>query len=1020
MPITDDEINSDDDSEFLDENRPDYAVDAPGDIPLLPEGHKPKASLLRMAESSRMSEVQCSRFLSSVELDLIRPPEERLNLQPLFEACCRNGSRNWLNPAQYLKQLDLILEKYLCSGVERSRVLSPITALLTGLAEQGINPAAFLQYVILPRIEGDNHWRMWNEHHLEALKLIGEFLLSMKGRPPFDREYSGSGDNRLVRDIVLVKYVGRPLSGFPSGELKNSGLMERYRLAWQTLSLDNPFTILFMKTNLLHFMYTMSGRIDLVQLVAIVESMPEIERGFRENFPAGSFNLDLKTLKMSLYNYDISRSVYERKRKGFSDYDFVVELRAYLSIIVALLGTGSGIYLCGYFAVRLSALKSPDAARLFERLILAIEDNGGRNIYTWHTRRMLSFPASERESYIEMVETNGGVDPSYPVVETFFNGNGLEQFSEKSFDAKLNTLGITREDFDPSLLITAGRAGGEFRVPHHAWITAYLKHYPERRVQIDRFRSEVVNGDDRRWDDERVKQIDGLGIPLHRPLLHSVIPGLSGAIEYKSNSFAGLMLRYRGVTQIEPLPLLHQFSVPVREAATFNKLLSAEVRSRVNMTVIRDGWSCIENGEGASPDNVVYFLNLEYTRLREAFLAKQGEIIETGRNLASIPEAGEKHKLEKKLRSHEKGVQHIKSQMELYDSILSETGFMNSREKVIAALIVAGKQASPGDEFARYASVLLLDRYSSDATLQGRLEVLRNDVAIDLIHLGQLEMLVETIDTLGRTLAADTDLKNAIESMVSRSGELEGLLSPFVLLKSKKLSMEALDAALRKITGFARLTAERGKWQEIIESFNDHGTRFFDPYRIYASRSAVDAYYGDMGSICLSAMPEAVEDPAMQVFRLVSDTDIKIKGVMLMYRSAGGLSSCMKKRVPFWHSFAFNPIPSMLHKMTRRQQLYLYLNFRRVLERVCKESGIPVVISGIYSWGIVSNDSSFAELILAFERRFGAVEVSDAAGLSLLYSEASYSEAMVIVDPARGETFIADKLLERFYPGDGE
>jgi hypothetical protein len=125
----------------------------------------------------------------------------------------------------------------------------------------------------------------------------------------------------------------------------------------------------------------------------------------------------------------------------------------------------------------------------------------------------------------------------------------------------------------------------------------------------------------------------------------------------------------------------------------------------------------------------------------------------------------------------------------------------------------------------------------------------------------------------------------------------------------------------------------------------------------------------------------------------------------------------MKKIVPFWHSFAFNPIPSMLHKMTRRQQLYLYLNYRRVLENVCRDSGMPVVISGIHSWGIVSNDSSFADLILAFERRFNGVEIGDAAGLSLLYSEASYSEAIVVADPARGETFIADKLLEGFYRG---
>ncbi len=1018
MPLTDNEITySDDDSEFLDEERSDDGGDDPGEAPLLPDGHRPKRALLRLAECSLMSEGQCSRFLASVELDLLRPPDERLNLQPLFEACCRIGNKSWLNPAQYLNKLDAILEKFLCSGAERSAVLSPLTVLLTELAEQGINPAAFLQYIILPRIENDNDWRRWNEHHLDALKLIGEFLVTMKGAPPFHREFLGSGDTRLLRDVVLVKYVGRPLSGFTLSELKKEDLLERYREAWQMLKVDNPFTILFMKTNLLHFMYTMSGRIDFVQLVAIIENMPAIETGFRENFPERCFNLDVKTLKMSLYKYDISRSVYERKRKGFSNYDFVVELRAYLSIIVALLGTGSGIFLCGYFAARLSALKSPDAASLFERLILAIEDDGGKNIYVWHTRRMLSHPPDEREAYIEMVETNGGVDPSYPVAQRYFDGAELELYSEKSFNAKLKALGITKEDFDPQVISQLNAGRGEITVPHHAWISAYLKHYPDRRVDIDRYRSEVVAGDDRSWDDERVRELDALGIPLHRPLLHSVIPGLSGAISYKSNTFAGLMHQYRSVAQIEPIPVSHEFRVPVREVSSFDKLLSAEVRSQVNMTVIKQAWSCIESEAAVSPDNVTYFTNMEFEKLKEAYSPKERELIETGSVMASLTEGAEKQKLEKKVRSLEKASAHIKSQMELFESLLRETGYMNAKEKIITALIVAGKQAETGDDFARYAAALLLDRYSGDATLQGRLEVLRNDVAIDLIHLGQLEMLVETIDTLGRAVAGDSDLKGALESLISRNEEVEKLLAPFILLKSKKLSMEAIDAALRKLTGFARLTAERGKWQEILESFSEQGKRFFEPYRIYASRSAVDAYYGDMGSICLSGIPEAVSDPALQVFRLASDSDRKIKGVMLMYRSSGGLSSCMRKRVPFWHSFAFNPIPSLLHKMTRRQQLFLYLNFRRVLERVCSHSGIPVVISGIHSWGIVSNDSSFADLILAFERKFNGVEVRDAAGLSLLYSEASYSEAIVVADPARSETFIAERLLERFYGG---
>lgn len=39
-----------------------------------------------------------------------------------------------------------------------------------------------------------------------------------------------------------------------------------------------------------------------------------------------------------------------------------------------------------------------------------------------------------RAGYIDLIEANGGVDPSYPVMDRYFNGNGLEQLSEKEFN----------------------------------------------------------------------------------------------------------------------------------------------------------------------------------------------------------------------------------------------------------------------------------------------------------------------------------------------------------------------------------------------------------------------------------------------------------------------------------------------------------------------------------------------------------------------------------------------------------
>jgi len=837
----------------------------------------------------------------------------------------------------------------------------------------------------------------------------------MKQELPFNREYLGNGQTKLVRDIVLVKYVGKPLSVFPLSELRDSELMDRYRIAWQRLRIDNAFTILFMKTNVLHFMYTMSGRIDFIQLVAIIENMPEIENGFRENFSDRCFNLDVTRIEMNLYDYDMSRAVYDRKQKGFSSHDFVVELRAYLSIILALLGTGSGIYLCGYFARRLSALKNPDTAQLFERLILTINDNGGKNIYKWHTRQMLNLSADRRDAYIDMIDANGGCDPAYPVPGMFFDGTELESHDQLSFESKLKALGITRDDFDKDILADSGYQGkSSFSIPHHAWISAYIKHYPNRKGDIDRYRDEVISGTDRSWDQNRAREIDALGIALHAPLLHSVIPGLSTSLQSKSNSFAGLMTVYGTVTDIEPLPVSRDFKVPVREFDSFDRFVNAEVRSRINMVIINQVWRYVEDLHDARPNNVAYFVNIEYTKIREPLALKEQEYFEAGDALAKMADGPQRTALKKKAASLEKAVARMKQQSEVYESLLRELEFMNDREKIISCLIAAGKLSEPGNEFAVFTVRLLIERYASDATLQGRLNVLRSDVAVDLIHLRQLEMLVETIDGLARLVSVDTELEKTINSNETRRENLEELLAPFIIVRSKKLSMEAIDAALRRVTGFARLTAERARWQELLDLLEKKDTKFFEPYRLYASRTIMDAYYGDMGSICLSGIPEAIKDPSLQVIRLTSGSERKIKGIALMYRSQSGLSSYMQKRGAFWHAFAFNPIPSLLHHLTKRQQLYLYLNYRRIIEDVSHNTMLPVVVSGIHTWGIVSNDNSFSELILSVEKRFNAIEVDDAVGLSLFYSETSYKEAMVIVDPGRPETFLAEKLLENF------
>jgi hypothetical protein len=99
--------------------------------------------------------------------------------------------------------------------------------------------------------------------------------------------------------------------------------------------------------------------------------------------------------------------------------------------------------------------------------------------------------------------------------------------------------------------------------------------------------------------------------------------------------------------------------------------------------------------------------------------------------------------------------------------------------------------------------------------------------------------------------------------------------------------------------------------------------------------------------------------------------------------------------------------------MSTRQQLILYLNYRKLFEEVSAVTGRIVVLSGVSSYGILSNDSSFRDLFLSYEKRYRPVRVHDACGLELYYNEKQFADAFVIIDPEKPETFRAEMDLKK-------
>jgi len=956
-----------------------------------------KKRLRKLAESSQLSKKQVYRFMAWTELDLLRKDDERLDIRRLFEAYCEKGSRFWLDPSPWLKELDRVLELYAGKGPERQRVLSPFIDLLVECALNDINPTSFLQYIMHPRLGVDSDWRQWTERHLQPLTLIYGLLKKLREHPPFDRPVLGSGGNQLTRDVVLVKYGGKPLSFYSEVDLSNPVLGERYLHAWQDLNLDNAFTIFFMKANVLHFMYSFSGRISFQHLIAILEQMPRIEEGFRENFPSDWFDINVSAIPLSLYDYDIQRSISQRKDRGFKNTDFVRELRAYMKIIISLLQTSAGIYLCGFFAKRLTALKNPDIADTFASLVDVLHDNGGKHIYTWHVRQLLRKKREDRAAYIQYIVDNGGSDPEYPAPRDVFTDVDEVYYHEKDSEDVLGQLGITMEDIARSSNRNITSLDRREVTPGMI-LNGYMYRYPEKKEVIGAFIDEICAGEDRNWTPQRIEEIDSLGHALHYPILKRVIRGLGSLLftGTKSRSFTGLYWKY----SIESSKYFRDASVSFNlssidssKYSSIDHKIRQQVRKQLDLKTFHQVWECLmENG--TSIDGLIRHMNRMSSGLMEPIQKQQEEIIELTRDPDAIDE-----KLQKKISKKEKSLEVLQTQKAELDAVMDL--FEQSPQedmKFLLVLVVAGAKGKTGDEFTRELAGYMVRRYGSDPSIADRLFYLREDVPIELLTFEQAGWIINTVEALARHL--NNDVNRILEKYSDREEEILEVTAPFLVTRSKRLDVDALDAAFRYMFSYNKMTGLLAQWQEIIEENNLQEKSRLD-FSIFTSRTPLDAYFGDMGGICLSAHPEFSQQPGFINCRLVSHQDRAIVGMALLYLSPFTLHDYDPNSRGFWHAFAINPLSSLLNSLTKKNQLAIYLHFRTLFEKVAVQSGYPVVLSGLTTMGIVSNNDYLAGKIIALEKDWGAFETLHAVGLDVYYDESDFAHGLVIIDPVR-------------------
>jgi len=993
-------------------------------IDSLPANPKFKTFKNRIA-ASKASKPAITPFLASVEIDMER--QKPIGIKKLFTIWLEKGNKYWLNPMDKnsgLGALEEILFKYQ-GGIQ---TLKPFIQLLTDIAESGISPRAFTEYVILPRMCQDYNWRKWQENHIEALSIIANLLREAKQHPPFNLEHLGSGKTKLARDIVLVRYIGRPLSQYQTAQLRDEEKLNNYRETWRKISLQNPLSLFFMRNNALHFIYIMSGKIDLVQLIAIVEQLPDIERAFTSAFPDA--NINIKNIKaMFLYDYDIDTAIQARKNSGFHSLDFAAEIKAYFSIVNALLRKATGVYLCAYYARLLKRFKNPVIAEFINRLVRIIDDRGGMHIYKWHTQKLLGITKINMHRYIQFIEENRGCDPQYPRLHLIFRDE----------DAARETIDVS--NLADNLGLSGTFLKNKVSVSYKDLLNAYMNKYPDTRSTIEKFQNNFLAGSDRQWSREYLRQLDLLGNEersLHGPLLRSVIRGIGcGWSMSKSFSFTQLYEQYGAVHSSVFINARTSFRMPIIKIGESSAEKDKFARKQINLLNIEKVWGALDTTGQVNVNNALLFLNNRLIELNEPLeKAFERKIAYEHEYHASPDNETYIKKLEKDIAKQDKTISALQNKKQHYSGIIEKFNSLNDLQKFIAALILAGagdksakhdnannnplsgasreeEDSQPVMDFSGFAAALLLQRYKHLESIAARLNFLKDDVSVDVLSYQQLIYLLNLLETLFFELREDKE----IDSVLSADTVLQEILEQYIITKKKEITKDALDAAAKKITAFASIQSERAKWQGILINMEEKNEKYFHNMEIYTSKTFMDSHYGDMGGICLSTQPQQILRTGFLVQRLADLTDRQIIGMSALYLSTSGFSSGTVKANNYWHAFAFNPLFSFLKNCAPEQALFLYLQFRLNIEKTAMMTKLPVVLSGIESsGGLISNSGHFEKLIRNYEAgKPTAVKVHNAKGFSVYYSQEEFAKALVIIDPRGYEDTDDPALIPTFY-----
>lgn len=811
--------------------------------------------------------------------------------------------------------------------------LRPIVGLLTGLARAGVSPFAFLEYVVLPRLRDDRNWRRWTRAHLPVVRAVAGLIFALTQSAPYDKPRIGSAQHAVLTDVFLVKYIAGALAGRGVGDLSEAAVEEVQR-AWGSLELTTHGFLLFLRYNVRPLLARIGNRLDIVRYLEVVDALRPIETAMAVH---PSWRDGTRVHDALLWGTDAATEFDRRERRGYKAIHFLREFKALLSVYRTMLERIGGCVAVDTVVSRMRNAADSDTSVRIAELVASLADTGGRHTYVWHATRLVRLDGEKADAFVADIRMAGGAHPDYPRYRELFAYDAF-RFAGGPLHRIAVALNLAGSDSDTA----KAEKRPVYRSPRDV-LQAFVDRHPEVLPVVQQFKSDAANGRDVHWTQEDLLRFDTLDgwtddpvqvSALHGLLLYATIRGISGQYTrgVRSGSVSNLWKSFR----LDPNPRALRYDAEFTRAALSTRSdHEKRAREKTNVSAVSGVWQRIATADRASTP--LDAIGGRYRNLSRDLAWAQGE-------------RGIDHPATRRLSEQVDTLSYVQDQWESW----SDEG------RLCAVLLLAGY-------FGRKAEALRA------AALQAALGWAVDDS-------GDRERL-----------ASDQEVTAWVES----TGETEGgdTLASLALTRRKEVTPEAIDAAFRSIVNLSVLAKELAKWRE-HGADSDHSGGDGPRYRLFTSRTPLDSYYGDMGATCLSSSPVHVSDPGFVNIRLSDLKRNEIVGQAAMQYVNGTVQSVSVRG--YWFAFAFNPVRAVTNGLGRTEQISLYRQFWNVVEHIAGTTGKPVFLPGVTSYGVVSNDTAFGNLIIEYEKKRGGRFVGDARGFALQYPEEAYAQALML------------------------